>query len=92
MTQAIKARILKEVRRRIETGVDTYICFALDAIAAQDHRRNIQTLCEEIKADVLGHIAPHKSFGDLLAKDQRVTFFSTIKRARLAWLDSQIGE
>lgn len=92
MTHAIKVRILKQVRAQIETGADTYICFALDAITAQDHRRNIQTLCEEIKADVLGHIAPHKSFGDMLARDQRITCFAAIKQARLTWLDKQIGD
>lgn len=92
MSQAIKARILKQVRQKIADGSSTYICLALDEIAEQDHRRNIQTLCNEIKADVLGHIAPHKSFGDLLARDQRVTCFATIKQARLKWLDRQIGD
>lgn len=90
MTQAIKARILAQVRTRIACGESTYICDALDDIAAQDHRRNIQRLCGEIKAEVHHLLAPFRTFGDLAISIPGVTTLGDVQRLRLAWLDGQI--
>jgi hypothetical protein len=87
-TQSIKVRILRNVKDRIQHDVNSYICYALDDIEAQDHRRNVHRICEEIRADVQHHLAPCKTFGDKLPKARSL---KEVKQARLAWLDKQIA-
>jgi hypothetical protein len=48
MSAAIRLRILNHVRGRVEAGES--ILQALDDVAASDHRRKVQTACDELKA------------------------------------------
>jgi hypothetical protein len=100
MSNAIKARIMGNVRQRVETGHASYICLALDDIKELDHRRNIQTMCDELKADVQHRIAPHASIGDWLTASSRAPRGSggkpknlaDVKAARLALIDRMIND
>ena len=88
----MKSRVLQSVRTLISTESSTYICWALDDIAAQDHRRKIQAICDEIKNCTLAHISPYKSFGDFVLATAPAASLSDVREARLAWLDRLILE
>lgn len=90
MSAAIKARILKDVKRRILAESSTYICFALDDIAALDHRRKVQSFCAELKQQVQADIAPYKTFGDQRLARGGIFTLRDVTDARLAWLDAAI--
>lgn len=86
MSQAIKRRILAEVQRRIADESSTYICWALEDIAADDHRRIIHVLCRDLQAEVQAYIAPYKTFGDYVLAHSKSVTAEDVKTARLAWL------
>jgi hypothetical protein len=81
----IKRRILATVRQKIADRSETYICLALNHIAEQDHRREIQEACEDLRDRVMGEIAPWKTVGDMVAS--QAISMDDVLAARLQVID-----
>lgn len=80
-------RILRQVRTIIDTGQVRYLCFALQAIAEQDHRRAVQDDCVALAAHFKQELDGHNSLGDYLARHDLPLTANTLIQARLAWID-----
>lgn len=88
MSDATKQRILAAVRQKIADRSETYICVALQHIADQDHRRMIQQTCDDLRAQVMGEIAPYPSVGEKLAAEaDRDITMDDILLARIELID-----
>ena len=82
----LKRRILANVRLKIAERSETYICHALQHVAEQDHRREVQEACDDLRSRVMAEIAPYQSVGDMVA--HQAISMDDVLIARLQVIDS----
>lgn len=87
MANSTKIRILQQVRKLIDTGQIRYICFALDHIIANDHRRLVQAAASDLQERFRRDLFGHKSLGYFLTSRNLPLTANTLTLARLAWID-----
>lgn len=80
-------RILRQVRTIIDTGQVRYLCFALQAIAEQDHRRAVQDDCTALAAHFKAGLGSCNSLGEWFIDRGLPATANTLTQARLAWID-----
>lgn len=84
---SLTARILRRVRTAIADDQVRYICFALDHVAANDHRRSVQQACVKLKDHFKAGLGSCNSLGEYLVDRGLPVSHHTLTLARLAWID-----